>query len=120
MRSRSESVVAALIVIPTAILMLAACSKQNPGVVGQNVPPETTLSFASDAGDTTGLRVHLTWSGSDTDGEVVAYLARWDTLDWFTVSCTDSVFVLEAAESSDSTAAYDCPHVLREVDRQRR
>jgi hypothetical protein len=106
MRSRSESVVAVLIVILTAMLMLAACSKQDPGVVRQNIPPETTLSFVSDTGDTTELRVHLTWLGSDPDGEVVAYLARWDTLDWFSVSGTDSVFALTATDSRDSAASY--------------
>ena len=120
MRSRSESVVAALIVALTALLLLAACSKQNPGAISQNVPPETTLSFVSDAGDTTEFRVHLRWGGNDPDGEVVAYLARWDTLDWFAASGTDSVFVLTADDSSDSAASVRRPHVLREVGRRRR
>jgi hypothetical protein len=88
-----------------AAAVLPGCSKQDPGAAGQNLPPETTLSFVSDAADTTTARVHLTWLGTDHDGEVVGYLARWDSLEWFHVSATDSVFVLEG-DSSDSLGEY--------------
>ncbi len=111
MRFRTDSVVAAMLALMVAVALLSGCSKQDPGGVRQNLPPETTLAFVSDAGDTTDARVHLRWFGTDPDGEVVGYFARWDTLDWFSVFVTDSVFVLTVRDSSDSSASY-CAHTF--------
>ena len=107
MRSRTEFVVLAVLALTMTASLLTGCSKQDPAGVGGNLAPETTLSFVSDPGDTVASRVHLKWSGSDRDGEVVAYLARWDTLDWFGVTVTDSVFVLASGDSSDVDGSYN-------------
>jgi hypothetical protein len=106
MRTRIESAVALVLPVLIAVCILSACSKQGPGVAGSNIPPETTLSFASDHSDTMTARVHLQWAGIDRDGEVVGYEARWDTLDWFAVSVTDSVFLLEVGGGRDTLGAY--------------
>ena len=60
-----------------AVIVLATgCGKENPAPSAQNLLPDTTLELVADRGDTTSLRVHLRWSGSDPDGEVLSW--EWD------------------------------------------
>lgn len=66
-----------------AVLILLAfggCEK-NEGTLPGNLAPETYLSIVGADLDTTDYRKILSWWGSDPDGEVRAYLIRWDG-DW--------------------------------------
>jgi hypothetical protein len=95
-----------------AALALSGCGDKGAGGVDPNLPPETTLAFAPDEGDTVVYRVRLNWFGWDPDGEVTHYLARWDSLDWFSTVSTDSVFVVETEpDRPDSSHSYR-PHTF--------
>ncbi len=93
------------------LLMLGAmggCSKFDAGDPNPNIPPETTLSFSPDEGDTSNYRVRMNWFGWDPDGEIAYYKTKWDTFDWRTVVNTDSVFVVSAsADSVDASFGYE-------------
>jgi len=91
-----------LAALPVLVLiaLLTGCGKENPVPSAQNLPPDTTLELLTDRADTTSLKVHLRWSGSDPDGEVVCFETRWDTLDWVRVARSESVFVLSEADSA--------------------
>lgn len=87
-------------------LFVIGCGEKDSGGVAPNVPPETVLSFAPGNGDTVVYRVRMNWFGWDPDGEVTHFLARWDSLDWFSTVKTESVFILETEERPDSTHSY--------------
>lgn len=82
------------------IVVFTGCGKENPAPSSQNLPPETTLELLAERGDTTSLKVHLRWSGSDPDGRVACFETRWDSLAWVRGIRTDSVFVLSRADSA--------------------
>ena len=95
---------------------LTGCDKADPGNRHPNVPPETTLSFSPDEGDTANYRVRLNWFGWDEDGEIAYYQTvwdwadsivnsetgkvDWDEADWRNVVNTDSVFLVSASEDT--------------------
>ncbi len=90
------------------VVLLAGCTKFSPGRVDENIPPETTLSFAPDEGDHANYRVRMNWFGWDPDGEINYYWTKWDTFDWVRVVSTDSVFHVSAhADSVDSLKGYE-------------
>jgi hypothetical protein len=80
-----------------AVLVLAGCSKFDPGNPAENQPPETTLSFSPDQGDTANYRVRMNWFGWDPDGDIAYFRTKWDEEDWQTVVNTDSVFLVSAS-----------------------
>jgi hypothetical protein len=82
-------------------VVVAGCSKNDPRVVIVNIPPETTLSFAPDPGDTVGYRVEMRWFGWDPDGEVTHFLTRWDSLGWRQTTETDTIFTVSTGDSLD-------------------
>ncbi len=82
------------------VTALPGCSKSDPSGVVNNIPPETQLSFAPDAGDTVSYQVRMNWFGWDPDGEVTHFMTMWDSLEWVYTVATDSVFVV----STDDTA----------------
>lgn len=55
-----------------ACALAAGCS-DDPIVPGRQAAPETELTSGPVESDTTSIRVHFYWSGSDPDGEVVRY-----------------------------------------------
>ncbi len=96
-----------------AVLVLAGCSKFDPGDRATNLPPETTLSFSPDEGDTANYRVRMNWYGWDRDGEIAYFETAWDlepaspgdSIAWSNwidqhgtrVVNTDSVFLVSAS-----------------------
>ena len=80
------------------------CSKSDPINPLNNIPPETYLSFAPDAGDTVCYRVRMNWFGWDPDGEVTHFLTMWDSLGWVHTVVTDSVF---SVSTDDTTGGPD-------------
>jgi hypothetical protein len=94
-----------LAVLPLLVLIMVftGCGKESPVPTAQNVPPETTLELLTDRGDTTSLKVHFRWAGSDPDGEVVCFETRWDTLGWVRAARSESVFVLSERDSLGSS-----------------
>ena len=99
---------ATLFVLLLACCVLVAvplgCSKSDPADAVSNIPPETHLSFAPDAGDTVSYRVRMHWFGWDPDGEVTHFLTMWDSLDWERTVATDSVFYVS---TDDTTGGAD-------------
>ncbi len=86
---------------------LAGCTKSS-GERVPNIPPETTLSFAPETGDTANYRVRMNWFGWDPDGEIAYFWTKWDTLDWVRVVNTDSVFLVSAsADTVDEEKGYE-------------
>ncbi len=97
-----------LIVGVLIVILLAGCTKFNPGTPEPNLRPETTLSFAPDEGDDANYRVRMNWFGWDADGTIDYYWTKWDTLDWVRVVNTDSVFLVSAhADTVDSLKGYE-------------
>ncbi len=101
--SRASVVSGALVALLFAA-SLVSCGKLGPELVGGNLPPDTEITLARDAGDTTSVRVHVTWAGTDADGSVVYYWTRWDSLDWVRTTRTDSVYLLKVPDAADSSA----------------
>jgi hypothetical protein len=93
------------IALPALVLIafLTGCGKENPAPSAHNLPPDTTLDLLTDRADTTSLKVHLRWSGTDPDGEVVCFETRWDTLGWIRAARSESVFVLSERDSLGSS-----------------
>lgn len=81
-----------------AAALFTGCSKLDPGPLGANHPPDTRLTVSPDRGDTTSLRVQFAWSGEDTDGSVVCYWTRLDSLEWRRTTRVETVLVLPADE----------------------
>ena len=77
--------------------LLTGCEKFKPGSPDENIPPETTLSFSPEQGDTASYKVRMNWFGWDPDGEIAYFKTKWDTFDWVTVVNTDSVFYVSAS-----------------------
>ena len=73
------------------LLVVAGCSRSGPVSVGGSQPPETTLAIRSSRADSTGLILHIAWSGTDADGEVMAFRTRLDALEWRRVGVSDTV-----------------------------
>ncbi len=113
---RLRKLLAVMIVCGIVIAgFLAGCDKFDPGQRKANKPPETTLSFSPDEGDTANYRVRLNWFGWDEDGEIAYYQVVWDwhntivhskgdsiwtdwsKADWRNVVNTDSVFLVSAS-----------------------
>jgi hypothetical protein len=91
-----------------AVLVLAGCSKLDPGARFANKPPDTTLSFSPGEGDTANYRVRMNWYGWDPDGEIAYFRTKWDDFPWQTVVNTDSVFLVSAsADSVDEERGYE-------------
>lgn len=100
--------VGALLCAVVAVVVLTGCSKFDPGNRKPNLPPETTLSFSPDEGDTANYRVRMNWFGWDPDGDIAYFRTKWDEEDWQTVVNTDSVFLVSAsADSVDEERGYE-------------
>jgi hypothetical protein len=96
-----------LIAIVT-VLVLAGCSKFDPGDRAANVPPETTLSFSPADSGLANYRVRMNWFGWDPDGEISYFRTKWDDEPWQTVVNTDSVFLVSASgDSVDEEMGYE-------------
>jgi hypothetical protein len=98
----------AVLLAVAAVLIMAGCSKFDPGTRVANVPPETTLSFSPGQGDTANYRVRMNWFGWDPDGDVAYFRTKWDQEDWQTVVNTDSVFLVSASgDTVDEERGYE-------------
>lgn len=88
------------VLLVSVFLYAAGCSK-DPLRPDGNSPPETALTYAPVESDTTTFRVHLYWSGSDQDGEVVQfrYAVDQDTAKpvtrWKSTTKHDSIFTFQ-------------------------
>jgi hypothetical protein len=103
--TRAPRVLALLMLFP--VLLPAGCARFDPGeIAAGNARPETFLSYAPDSGDTTSFRTRMNWYGWDADGEIAGFRVRVDSQDWNVVATNESVLVLPARESPDSTHAY--------------
>ncbi|MBN2565438.1 MAG: hypothetical protein JXB46_06975, partial [Candidatus Eisenbacteria bacterium] len=102
MGSRGARLVSLLSILAFALFLFSSCSKLGPGLIRQNLPPDTELWLTSrgDAEERSAVQLH--WAGVDEDGAVVRFRVRLDSLDWVEVACTDSLFVLPLAARSDS------------------
>ncbi|MFZ1948317.1 MAG: hypothetical protein WAW06_12275 [bacterium] len=99
----------ALAALALSLALLASCGDDGNG---PNAAPETVLVEAPSQGSEHDYRVHLAWSGTDPDGEVVGYEVSWHdglvysgTFDDLTWEWTDS------DEDSFKVAADSCPTV---------
>jgi hypothetical protein len=101
MKRRAKQVTVLLAVAGLA-LVLSSCGKRNPGSVRGSIPPETSIQMTSSGSEETRTAVHLFWSGTDEDGEVVRFRVRVDSLDWTETSRTDSVLMLREIGDVDS------------------
>ncbi len=108
MRVLASSVLCGMILV----LFVSGCSKQDPGNVAPNIPPETVLTLAPAEGDTASYRVWMTWFGWDPDGVVTHYRVRWDTFDWTLTGSTDSTFYLSAADDTIGAAGACAYHTF--------
>jgi hypothetical protein len=98
----------AVLLAIAAVLVMAGCSKFDPGNRVANQPPETTLSFSPGEGDTANYRVRMNWFGWDPDGEIAYFRTKWDEEDWQTVVNTDSVFLVSASgDTVDEERGYE-------------
>lgn len=85
---------------------------------GANVPPDTSLVGAPPQGSEHSYKIIMSWSGSDPDGEVVAYETAWhdgisytgmfDDLDWEETVATSDTF--EVAADSCPAVGTVCHH----------
>jgi hypothetical protein len=92
---------ATAVIVPLAVclaLSVCGCSKNSPSTPVENIPPETTLSYAPDQGDTVSYRVRMSWFGWDQDGVVTHYMTMWDSTGWVYTERTDSVFVVATGD----------------------
>jgi hypothetical protein len=66
-----------------AAAVVLACAEEPTGSLPDNLPPVTYLSVqGADSGtvlDTVSYAQALRWWGTDSDGEIVGYLIRWDS-----------------------------------------
>ncbi len=105
---RAATLFILLLVCCILVAVPLGCGKDDPSGLA-NIPPETHLSFAPDAGDTVSYRVRMNWFGWDPDGEVTHFLTMWDSLGWEYTVATDSVFVVstdDAAGGQDQSYGY--------------
>src|SRR5437867_9601358 len=63
-------------VVAGAVVAVVAASCSHKNTLRPNIPPETYL-FVRGPVDTVNHRVHLYWYGTDPDGDVVGFKARW-------------------------------------------
>ncbi len=68
---------ARLILVGFSLLILIGC-EDDTGQPPGNLTPMTYLNVIGDDLNTTDYRKILHWWGTDTDGEVIGYLIRWD------------------------------------------
>ncbi len=85
---------ALLVLVPMALLAIAACSPKETFV--PQLPPETTI-FIQGPVDPVHHHVHLYWFGSDPDGDVMYYEIRLLNPD----SLADSAWVATTAADSE-------------------
>ena len=97
---RAATLFVLLLVCCVLVAVPLGCSKSDPSGLTNNIPPETQLSFAPDAGDTVNYRVRMNWFGWDPDGEVTHFLTMWDSLGWEYTVATDSVFVVSTDDTT--------------------
>ena len=97
---RFAPLVLAALALPVALAI--GCSKKS-SVLRPDVPPETSVFVQFTPGPEHAVNhlVHLYWSGSDPDGDVVAFEFRFvhpgdraDTVTWHRTTLTDSVFAV--------------------------
>lgn len=94
-----------LVTLSAAAAFLSSCEKETAAPC--NLPPDTVLEFTSGQGDTASYRVLMRWSGTDPDGRVSHYLARWDTTEWFSTTAEESLFVVSTSGGQDSSGLYE-------------
>jgi hypothetical protein len=87
-----------------ALWLAGGCGKLHPDLLRTNTPPDTQVRLEADRADTTSLKVHLLWTGTDPDGIVTHYETRWGTSAWTPVAVTDSTYRLPAQDPGDSAA----------------
>lgn len=95
--TRGKHWIAAGLAVLLVLGAMGGCTKFDAGDPNPNIPPETTLSFSPDQGDTSNYRVRMNWFGWDPDGEISYYWTKWDTFEWRRVVNTDSVFLVSAS-----------------------
>src|SRR5512139_2091304 len=74
MQRTTTALIAGILLLAAGLVILAGCSKDavappKPGAQA----PSTELTYAPVENDTVSFRIRFYWSGSDTDGEVVAF-----------------------------------------------
>ena len=98
------------------LFVFTGCDISDPGTPIANLPPDTRLTSAppegtvtTSSGDKLNFSIHMFWTGSDIDGEVVAYdIAINDTSTWLRTVITDSVLFFSApsGEAGDLNTFY--------------
>ncbi len=101
MARHTTLLVAAVLICAALAACMNGCSRLSPGALGVNVPPDTKLTMSPAEGDTTSLRIELSWSGSDEDGRVARFWTRTDGAPWRMTTAAETVLVFRADERSE-------------------
>jgi hypothetical protein len=88
------------------ILLVLSCTDQPTQIPVSNEPPDTHLFLvmpdSTTLPDTTSSRQEIYWWGQDPDGEVVAYLYKWDfDSTWTETTEENAIFYLPLREPFD-------------------
>src|SRR6185295_3342624 len=96
---RSVLLLVAVLLVLGAGQLIGCSNSVKPPAKPIPTDPETQLTFAPIANDTTSFRVHIYWNGTDLDGEVVRFYFAIDadtTLpipEWRTTTAKDTVLL---------------------------
>src|SRR3989442_8971642 len=99
MLRRTAPIIVSLVLALGAGHLVGCSNSVKPPPRPVPLDPQTDLTYAPIENDTTSFRVHFYWSGSDDDGQVVAFYYAVDAdtalpvTKWKTTTAKDTTFL---------------------------